>query len=652
MASSQSGVTIEEADVRKFLDRANPLLAAAKWQPKQDPFAKSKEQGAGGWRDSTTLPLAEQSISIVSFTRKLADDALLLPDGFNHVLGIVRKGLCLGMHLCQQYTRFSGLEELVRLNQRGALTGEQKTRFSEMQVTAAAVAAFSSAYYVVWSLSDYRTDETSGVNIKLDGLPELALVNPVSAFQCMVFYYAAYLERSGQVASELDFIAMTNLYFKAVIDEIQRKAESFRQAESFTGQTYRLAGSEFSINGFAADLKAGNGSVEFNRVDLDDIVGNQDAKHKALRLAERLMCYDLVAQRNPMSELGGLAFVRMGHGVPGTGKTMQISATATMLYDWCTALGIPFFFNPMPDNIVSTFQGGSAERAIAWMKPLFDPKRIIYAPADDAENNYEDRTRQGVSAGVREVIGVFLRHTEGAYAIKRGNSVIELFTNIPDQIDPAVLSRVLDRFVIGGALEWYDFVDQDYLWWRKLKAVDPTFIDMEDPKGFTYLEKQKVVASLADAYSAQTQEVTPSVKELDRIIAEVESQYPRHGHEFYGRLFAAFKKAFPGFSSRDVRNIQTLISERILDFGLPAEWLKDPEMFYRKDYATKLGMLKELMRESMRGLHFAEVRWQETYRYLVQFLRIQETGSEREIKRMAEHIRLQAEATRRVSSRS
>ena len=34
--------------------------------------------------------------------------------------------------------------------------------------------------------------------------------------------------------------------------------------------------------------------------------------------------------------------------------------------------------------------------------------KIIFAPVDDAENNLEERTRKGVSAGVRELIGVFL----------------------------------------------------------------------------------------------------------------------------------------------------------------------------------------------------------------------------------------------------
>ena len=36
----------------------------------------------------------------------------------------------------------------------------------------------------------------------------------------------------------------------------------------------------------------------------------------------------------------------------------------------------------------------------------------------------KNELHKGVSAGVKEVIGVFLRYTEGAYAVNYGNSSI------------------------------------------------------------------------------------------------------------------------------------------------------------------------------------------------------------------------------------
>ena len=157
-------------------------------------------------------------------------------------------------------------------------------------------------------------------------------------------------------------------------------------------------------------------------------------------------------------------------GEPGTGKSMLIAAIATKLKEHSDALDIPFLFHPMPDTLISTFQGGSAAKMVEWMKPMQDPTKLIFAPIDDAENNLQERTAQGVSAGVKEVIGVFLRYTEGAYAVNYGNSSIGLFTNLPEMLDKAVISRVQGRFKIDGARNEKDFVDQDYLWWKKLEV--------------------------------------------------------------------------------------------------------------------------------------------------------------------------------------
>ena len=77
-------------------------------------------------------------------------------------------------------------------------------------------------------------------------------------------------------------------------------------------------------------------------------------------------------------------------------------------------IGIPFIFNPLPNAIISTFQGGSGERINAWFRVFHNPKVIVYGPIDDAEQALQDRTMQGVSAGVREVVSGFLVGTEGS----------------------------------------------------------------------------------------------------------------------------------------------------------------------------------------------------------------------------------------------
>ena len=177
---------------------------------------------------------------------------------------------------------------------------------------------------------------------------------------------------------------------------------------------------------------------------------------------------------------------------------MLIAAIATKLKEHCDQLEIPFLFHPMPDTLISTFQGGSAEKMVQWMKPLQDPSKLIFAPIDDAENNLQERTAQGVSAGVKEVIGVFLRYTEGAYAINYGNSSIGLFTNLPEMLDKAVISRVQGRFKIDGARSIPDFIDQDYLWWHKFEQTMPDFVNMKKPADYTFLAEQGLAKNLGE----------------------------------------------------------------------------------------------------------------------------------------------------------
>lgn len=573
---TSSYLPIDEIQLGKFTEKANYLLTRVKWSPGASLFEK-KEKSISKWRESSVRQAVTEELSLIKIAKIISNDPLLLTESVNHVLTVLRQGLRIGMHMSALYTKFSGLESLAALNAKRGLSESQKTEFREKYRTASAVGVFASAYHVVWEICKYRTEDVSSVTIRFEGVPEMNLTSPVRAFDCMIYYCAAYLEKSGVVHTELDFIKMTLLYFEGIIDEIKNRETSFKYCETFTEKSYKLVGSDFCITGFEAMTEAHAAGVEFNRVELSHIVGNRDAKHKARRLAERLLCYDKETKRNPMHDLGGLPFLRMGHGEPGTGKSLQISATATMLHDLCELIGLPFLFWPMPDNLISTFQGGSGERTIEWMKPLRDSGKIVYAPVDDAENNLEDRTRQGVSAGVREVVSVFLRNTEGAYAVNHGNSVIELFTNLPEQLDKAVLSRIMDRFYIGGAMTREDFLDQDFLWWKRFKAIDPDFINLTDPKDYKFLSRQKLTKSISQIYESLDK---PSEERIRGVFDKVSRKYNPTEHDFFAHFFYAVKQEYPFFTSRDVRNIQAAVNERIMDFDFDPQWLDDPAMFF------------------------------------------------------------------------
>jgi len=646
MESSVSTIALTPEQLEQFSERASRLVASVKWQSKSDLFQSTKTISANEWRESSISQNITEELSLLKIAHIVSRDALLLTADVNYVLLAVREGLKIAMLVSKNYTKFSGLDQLIEQNARGGLADKQKTEFRSKYHTASAITVFVGAYYILWNLLQYKAEQVGAVKMEFTGLPEVSLQDPVRALDCLVYYQAAFLEKSGLVRTDLDFVKLSILYYQSVVDEIKLRVPALEYIEPYTAQNFKLQNSEFCLKGFEIELRGGEASVEFNRVELKEIVGNKEAKHDCRRLAMRLLCYDMKEKKNPFCELGGLASVTMGYGEAGTGKSMLIAALATMLSDYCKNLGYQFLFWPMPDTVVSTYQGGSAERMLDWMKPLRDTSKIIYAPIDDAENNLEERSRQGVSAGVREVISVFLRNTEGAYAINRGNAVIQLFTNLPDQIDKAVLSRINLRSYIGGARNVEDFLDQDYLWHKKYAEIDPKFVNQMPPKNYVWLEAQAQLSTLTHLPQGKEHET-----EITDILEKLNRDFSPENHSYFAELFKRVQERYPHFTSRDVRNIQRAIDARILDFDLPEEWFEKTENYAEKSYQTKMAMIIEIMKGELGKLSFADIRLRETLNYLDNMARIADAGKEREISELVSQLELRNEAEKRFSAK-
>jgi hypothetical protein len=302
----------------------------------------------------------------------------------------------------------------------------------------------------------------------------------------------------------------------------------------------------------------------------------------------------------------------------------------------------------MPDTLISTFQGGSAEKMVSWMKPMQDPSKIIFAPIDDAENNLQERTAQGVSAGVKEVIGVFLRYTEGAYAVNYGNSSIGLFTNLPEMLDKAVISRIQGRFKIDGARTEHDFLDQDYIWWKKFEKTIPDFVNMQNPQHYEFLKDQGLAGSMGDILNSI---IKPSEERVLDAYDKAAKSYKTNEHLFFASLYKEIQKIFPFFSSRDVRNIQSAVSLRLTDFDLEPDWFENPEIYFKQNYQTKLNMLQELMKANMKGLDFSEIRRQEVVRYLDNVATIADTDFKRKVEARVHQLQIDTEAREKFTNK-
>lgn len=652
---AQPSIPIKRSDLMKVRAGVNTLLVAVKWKPIKelavggDPAAPQKVL----WRASLLAEGGqEQTQSLLTIGKQLSGDEALNSEEVNHVLNVIRDGLALGWHVSNLYEKSSSLDVLKQQNSATAqrLSSAQHAEFNGKITVAAAIMLFVSASYIVHELSTYEEAEVSALNVDFGGLPEVVLRNTTGALQAMLFYFASYCNpQKGFIRTGPEMVKMALHYFNAILDDIGFRKASFTPHDTFfTDVTYQFEGSQFSVNGFERTKGGGSASVEFKEVLFENIVGNREAKHYARRLAMRLACYDLQKKKNPFLEFSSLPGVGMGFGKPGTGKSMQIGATATLLKQLCAKIGLPFLFMPVPGNIVSTFQGGSAERMEAWMRPLSQNKgAIIYAPIDDGENVLEERTRQGVSSGVREVIAAFLRNTEGASAINLGNWVIEIFTNLPEQLDKAVMSRIQYRFSIDGAVTDHDFIDQDYGWWKRYEKLDTSFIGMEAPENYIYGADQRKLVALSEVETSSG--VTIKDARLKKIIERVDSKFSRKNHGYFGALYCEVKKEYPFFTSRDARNIQSAVDARILDFDMPEQWFDDVEVFFKKDYDSKVKMLRELVMANMKGLSFLEIRFNEAAKYLDTLAGIANVEFERDAERGLNQLKVNHEAARRYA---
>ncbi|MDD7914521.1 AAA family ATPase [Polaribacter ponticola] len=624
---------IKQNELDMLRDEATDYIKSIRWE--QGNKAKSRDKDAkddsillylSRANNGSDVEITSVSKTILALKKRLLPDSIAIPVHLNQTLFAVQEGLTLGIWIKDSYYDASGLSYL---NERkSALDSSGKREYESKLQTAAAFQLFATSYKILYDLKPFASDDLSVMKQKFAGIPEVSFLSPLKGIACSLFYYDKYLGHPEIVKSDKDVVDFTVVYFEALIDEIQLRKSSLEYTETIVDRTYKLENSDFAVSGWENAFAGTAKSIEFNKIQFEQIVGNKDAKHFARRLTERMLSYDFEAQKNPFQELGGFMPVFMGYGIPGTGKSMLIAAIATRLKEHCDNLDIPFLFHPMPDTLISTFQGGSAEKMVEWMKPMQDPTKIIFAPIDDAENNLQERTAQGVSAGVKEVIGVFLRYTEGAYAVNYGNSSVGLFTNLPEMLDKAVISRIQGRFKIDGARTEHDFLDQDYIWWKKFEKTIPDFVNMQNPKNYDFLKDQGLTKSMGEILNAVEK---PSEERVLEAYDKASKMHNANEHLFFASLYKEIQKIFPFFSSRDVRNIQSAISLRLTDFDLELDWFQNPEAYFKKDYKTKFNMLQELMKSNMKGLDFSEIRRQEVVRYLDNVATIADTDFKRKV---------------------
>ena len=349
---SDSHLKISTVDLQAQMPWADRTLTQAKYVS-----AKRLSRNAEGKLSVRLVPPAEQTaetVNLLQLASEISGNSSVLTVEVNKVVSTIRDGMCIGLYLASQYEKRSGLDVLRQQNAGKAMSPAQAVEFNGKGTVCSAIAMFAAAAYVSHELSGYKDDKIAPINLDFSGVPELAYKTPQIGLMSLVYHFGAYCSSDTHLVNNgLEMVKLALLYFQAAMNEIHEKEGSFSFKEPFTEVSYQLEDSDFLVSGFTPVDHKVVVSGEFRRVSFGDIVGNRRAKHQAIRLAMMLCCYDMTRKMNPFLELLSFSLTRMGLGKPGTGKSLQIAATATKVEELCDKLGLPFLFWPMPGWIHS-----------------------------------------------------------------------------------------------------------------------------------------------------------------------------------------------------------------------------------------------------------------------------------------------------------
>ncbi len=633
MANGQSCLDINEEKLKEYGQIAKSLLNSVKWIPKDD---KPKAVATGYLQAAAPSSPSAQDIKLAELIRAFGNaDSDFPSDSAHNILSALRQGIRIGGYVSAQFARSSGMEQLAKANGTNELPLTKQAEFRSKIMSTAAIRIFVFAYYVAWKLSRYESEKLVSSTITCPSLPEINLMNPDKAMNCSLYYLGRFLGDGTMVRTELDLVKATIVYCETLMGELQKLKDSLEFTDTFTGVNYKLQNEDFVISGFTSNLSAQDSPIECSRVEARDIIGNEIAKHAVRRQIEFMMAYNPKTRRNIFFDLRLMSKMRLFFGTTGTGKTQTARYSITYLLDVCKALGRQVNVLEVP-NVISKMQGETSINMHNFWRKFFNPEILTYGYSDDADSKFLSRTNATASEGSKQSVEATLSETDGVKSTWCGGGYFDYFTNNPDLLDTAILSRTDEKVPVNGAQRYEDFMDFDHLREEAIRAIDPNFIQMTDPAGYVYLAAQQQLTSLSQAYGDYREPKEPAIKEVYERVLE---QHDPSTQEFFGQFYLGVQKRFPLFNLRDLNNISTAIGRRLGDIDLPKEWLENPELFCDKPYEEQKPIVLELMQGNMRGLKYWEIRLQEAIRYLDAMAQISERVKRREIEEMAESIR-------------
>jgi hypothetical protein len=648
---SISAVTVTDKELDNHLQAATAKMFGFSYKP-----TGAKAQGASpatggsatlGGRsftyrplqgvDGSTVPAAAPTakFSIMEVIRDLDPKDDLYSDVEHLVIRQLRRSIQIFLQIYEYYERSSGLERLKQANKANQLAKDQEIELKKKGETACAVSLFAMAHFADVRLSGTLTTEVEALTLEVPAPDAVLMDNQANAIHSTLYYLFSNIKELARDDATLVKVVADSC--QKLAERIAATRESLGYLDFYTRYTYRIDPDAVTISGFDAAPTAVNTVVEVQTKRPQEVVGNHIAKFEAMRLAQRLVCYDPVRQRNPFVDLGGFSFTFIGDGSPGTGKTTLIQMMVTQLRDYCAALSLPLRYLNFSVDEISDYQGRSGQNAKRFCKSLLDPTVLGFGTIDDVDQVCGNRNDKNASAGQLEVTAVFMSEFAGPNTVIRGNTTFGLFSNYPEKVDDALRQRTQARFLVNGPQTLEDFTDLFHL------LLGQNW-EMATGKGYTPYETQQIREIIQAKYEEHNR---PQATAISKIFDGAAKSGKISTWIEFGNYLHALQKHDERFTGRAVRNIAEAVKFRMMDFDLPQEWFENPEAFFAKPYDTKVEILKAL-----RGKITPEIVLQEINRYADSEDRYASIARDRELSDRTRQVVLDARARIAASKES
>ena len=487
----------------------------------------------------------------------------------------MRRGIAVALAVGDKFAEQTGLDALIRKNLGGDLSGEEMERFRALVESAAYIAAFAAAAYLLQMLPE-EGEPANDVDE-----PDFLFDTPQDALKGLV----AAVDVAIQMASDdKTMTARAREAARLAMDELLQRRARFSALGSFEQVHLRLESDGFELNGFdvAPGAKRSKLVMQFKKP--NEIIGNHIAKYQAIKLSKMLMAYDFERQMNPFVELGGFLFTFIGDGSPGTGKTILIQMIAGMINDYCEVAGYGFTYENFGVDQISSYQGKSGQNCKQFATNVLNSKTIGFGTVDDIDQIAAKRSDDRASAGQQEVTAVLMESFAGAKTVVRGNCSFGMFSNYPENVDDALRQRAGARWLVDGPQTRDDYIDIFALLAGKNHEIPLGDHDL--------FEAQVIQKAVSEAYADLS-------KPQEEGMVAVHNRFMNEVGELsslanIGTYLHMIKVAEPRFTGRAIKNITDAIKMRVMDIELPDEWFESPDVFMHKDYDTKRDMIAEL----------------------------------------------------------